>query len=666
MRFARTLRCPQCGADVSVVSPGATYVTCEHCSTLLLCDDVVPQDLGRVARAAPLGSRLRRGTEGTYNGAPFYVRGRLQLDHGAGPWNEWAAEDADGRWLWIAEAQGDVFVFADAEPTSDVREQLAAIAARYPENLEVPEKGALRAGDALTLGNERWMILEVGTGEVLTCEGELPVRPSIGGQTRYLDLARGERQVATIDLTRAEPELLIGARVTLADLALDPATEADPGAERLTASRVRCPECDGEIVVHDIVRAVRVACRHCRVILAPDSGVAPAASSSQKAVQGLLAVLQAQDDVKPKSPIPIGSQGVLHGESVQVIGALGKRVRVDRTWYPWRELLLRRSDGGYWWLVESKGHWSLAKPIPATTIQKSGTVVHHGDRRFKHFTSGTAQVHWVLGEFYWRVQKGDTALVDDYTAPGGGLGISFEKTPRELAASRLEHLSASEVKEAFGLRDLKLYSSGVGMVQPNPARPRDAWLICGAVFALLVTLRIVFGVVHAKEVVFDAELGPAPSVVGAETVDLTDPLELRRGPANVRVELLAPELNQGWLGLTGALVDEDTGTVLTFATEASRYSGVSGGERWSEGSSRGVTFVGSVPKGSYRVRLAVQGFDAGLGRPYRVRLTSQVPRTLWIFVLPLPLIGLAIAISIYWMTLESRRWQESDHPWGQS
>jgi len=666
VRFNRTLRCPHCGADVSVSTPGAVYVTCGHCNTLLLRDDVAPQDLGRVAQPAPLGSRFRRGTTGVYRGQPFVIRGRLQLDHGAGPWNEWAAEREDGGWIWIAEAQGETMVFEEATPTEQLRGQLAAIASGLPREGQAPEKGALRAGGVVTLGADRWTVTELGQGAVLTCEGELPVRPPVGSKTRYIDLGRGDRAVATVDLTRAEPELLLGERVQLADLQLDPTTEADPGAEQVGATRVRCPQCDGELVIQDPVRAVHVACSHCHTVLAPASDGVAQQPGAQRAAQSLLSVLRAQEAVSPRSPIPIGAEGVLRGEPVQVIGALGKRVKADGKWYPWRELLLRRREGGYWWLVEAKGHWLLARPLPPTAVQKSGTLAHHAGQRFKHFTGGAATVHWVLGEFYWRVQQGDAAEVDDYTAPELGRGLSLERTPHELAASTLEHLDHSEVQATFGLPAPKVPRSGVGMVQPNPVRPREVWSAVGVVLALLVMLRIVFGVLHAKEVVYDSELGPSPAKANVETVDLTEPIALRRGPANVRVELTSPGLSQGWLGLSGALVDEGTGEVLTFATEAARYSGVSGGESWSEGSGRGVTWLGSVPAGDYRLRLAVQGFDSGLGRTYRVRLTSQVPRTLWLFVFSLPLLAVAVVLSIRWMIFESRRWQDSDHPWGQS
>ncbi|MEZ6013705.1 MAG: DUF4178 domain-containing protein [Planctomycetota bacterium] len=691
------MRCTHCGADVEVASALSLVVTCGHCNTLLLRTDVEPEDLGRVALPVQLATRFQRGTEGTYNGVPFTVRGRLQLDHGAGPWNEWAAERADGEWLWIAEAQGELYVFGEAPLTGEAADAARGAAARFPRDLEALHESDLRAGAQLRLGTQTWLVCEVGRGTVLTCDGELPVRPPVGTQTRYVDLGRGERSVATLDLTRAEPELLTGKRVTVDELGLDPATQPEAAATRIEAIRVRCPECDGELVIHDPAHALRVACEHCHAILAPEDGrgaagaetppprrrkgggvqglmagapkAGPAAGApkgSAAAGQRLFALLEAQAKVQPRSPIALGTQGTLRGESVTVIGAMQRRVRAGGTWYPWRELLLRRDDGGYWWLVESAGHWALARPIAPAAIEATAAEARLGQVTFRHFTGGKAEVHWVLGEFYWRVGSGDMSTVADYVDPKRARGVSVERTPTELACTSLEHLAGSEVSAAFDLNGALPEPVGVGMLQPNPSRPREAWNVALATLCALIMLRVVFGAMHANEVVYDQDLGPAPATTDAETIDLTEPFELRQARANVRIELTSPGIAQGWLGLTGALVDERTGVVTTFATEAQRYSGVSGGESWSEGRGKGTTLVGSVPSGLYRMRLAVQGYDSGLGRNYHVRVTSQVPRTLWAFLMSLPVALFALVATIRWARFEALRWRDSDHPWGES
>ena len=82
------MRCSNCGKDVEITSPGTVTVTCAHCGSLCLRGDVNLQTLGEVALPAPLASRFQIGTEGIYDRRRFVVRGQIQLDHGAGFWNE--------------------------------------------------------------------------------------------------------------------------------------------------------------------------------------------------------------------------------------------------------------------------------------------------------------------------------------------------------------------------------------------------------------------------------------------------------------------------------------------------------------------------------------------------------------------------------------------------
>ena len=59
------------------------------------------------------------------------------------------------------------------------------------------------------------------------------------------------------------------------------------------------------------------------------------------------------------------------------------------------------------------------------------------------------------------------------------------------------------------------------------------------------------------------------------------------------------------------------------------------------------------------------GYEAGCGKHYQVKVTSQVPGTMWLlFAILLPLAIPAIA-TVRWMTFESKRWKNSDHPWGE-
>ena len=99
--------CPACGAPISFKIGSSIVVVCEFCNSVIARGDRKLEDLGKVADLAETGSPLDIGLRGMYQGVSFELTGRAQLGHEAGGvWDEWYAAFADGRWGWLAEAQG--------------------------------------------------------------------------------------------------------------------------------------------------------------------------------------------------------------------------------------------------------------------------------------------------------------------------------------------------------------------------------------------------------------------------------------------------------------------------------------------------------------------------------------------------------------------------------
>lgn len=628
----RTLRCGNCGADVTFSSPGTLVVVCPHCEWASYRTDVDLEAIGKVAQPTPIASHFQLGTCGEVDGRPFTVRGQLQLDHGAGLWNEWACEDAEGEWLWIAEAQGQLLVFHEAES---------------PEGKSVSERGKLSPQKKVKFHGSTWYVNEVGEGEVVAAAGEHPIRIAVGERTSYVDLQSGARGVATLDFTReGPPECLLGQRVELEDLSLDPLTQPDHRPETVTARRIDCPECGAGIDLQDPEHALRVGCPACGTLLEPGSTKVRAIGKAQEAAA--------------RPALPLGARGHLGGEAVQVLGFVERRVKAEGKWWPWREYLLRTPRGAYRWLVEDNGHWVLLTPVPYATAAGGS----YEGKEFKHFTSGTAEVHYVVGEFYWQVRAGDKVKTRDYTAPPRTLSI--ESNPLEVSASVGRHLPVEELEEAFDA-DLDLpRQQGVGIATPNTTRPGVDWKLYAALVLALIALRIAFGVTHENRVVHEGTYGPTPAAQDEMSEgQFTDPFELTADRGNLRVGIEVPGLSQGWVGVYGALVNMDSGEVVTFDTSAQRYSGRSGGESWTEGNRRGAAMLGSVPPGTYRLRLASTGWGAGCGKTYEVEVRSQVPRVLWLLLALLLPLALPLFTSLRWILFEKQRWANSDHPWGE-
>src|SRR5262245_29829449 len=110
--------CPECGAEVHFSTPGAVLTICQHCTSAVAKRGLDYTKLGKVAQLAEVASPLRVGLHGAAHGG-FRVVGRIQLDHGAGTWNEWYLALDNGRWLWLAETQGRYYLSMPLGPIAD-------------------------------------------------------------------------------------------------------------------------------------------------------------------------------------------------------------------------------------------------------------------------------------------------------------------------------------------------------------------------------------------------------------------------------------------------------------------------------------------------------------------------------------------------------------------
>ena len=654
----QVMDCGNCGADVPITSPATVTVACEHCGTLLLRGDVDLEAIGEVALATPLVSNFEIGTEGYFDRRRFVVRGQLQLDHGAGLWNEWAAETDEG-WIWIAEAQGEIQVYEEVDlgkvdlgkDELPSRDNLPAVDPDTGDMLP-PRRGKDRSWDAGTsvqIGSERWTIVELGRGHVVACRGEFPIRIQVGVRTTYADLALGGAKVATLDFTRpGPPEFLSGLRVDLSSLQLDPSTLPDHRPDQVKSVAVKCSECGGTIEVQDATRAITLGCAHCGAVLSRARQ-----TEAYHAVEG-------EKKIRNKPAIPIGSRGTLYGEEVVVLGFMRRGVLADGQLWPWHEYLLRASDGSYRWLVESDGHWTLASSTSPAAVQRKGSKMSYAGQDFRHFSGGKAVVDTVLGEFYWQGKSGDSARTDDYVNTRTSTLISLEAEPFATAVSRARHVDRKDIEGVFPGAKLPR-PKGVGIVQPNPVQAAGVWKACFALVLLFFGSCVAVRVHHANEIVFSSDFGPSESIVDTEKIEFSEPFVIERESANLKISLAVPSINQGYLAVLGALVNEDSGEVFTFTTAAQHYSGSSGGERWSEGNRKGSTLIGRVPRGRYRMRVASRPYDAGTNQAFQITAKSQVPRLLWFFLGLLALLVYPIVQTIRAGAFEGRRWSNSDH-----
>lgn len=616
--------CPSCGAPVEFAIGSSVVVICSYCRSVVARTDRGVESHGKVAALIDTGTPLRTGLAGKYRGNGFRITGRSQLRHQAGGvWDEWYAAFDDGRWGWVAEAQGRYYV------TFKVGDEAPAY-----ESIDLG-----RVIDGLT-------IAEIGRAELISAEGELPWRPEPGYAYAYADLTGTDRRFATIDYSEDPPVVFKGHEVGLRDLGLE---ALEFSSARVKATALRCTQCGGPLDLTAPDQAQRIWCPNCR--------------AGHDVTAGKLQYLSTLKKKKVAPMIPLGSKGTIDGDEYVVAGFMERAVRFDRDYF-WTEYLLYNRERGYRWLVSSDDHWSFVTPLRAGEVGDSyagggvGKAVHYDGRRYRLFQDATARVTYVLGEFFWKVEVGETVDTADYIAPPFGISKEVTKTgAREVNYSHARYMTTEEVEAAFPVNLPR--PTGIGPMQPFPG-PR-----LGGPFAVLLLLlfvaAIVVGVARPRKTLLDRtfDIAALPATSEPGRLFFTDPIEIS-GRSNVVIEGHA-NVDNDWLFVEGDFVNTVTNKLSEFTMPIEYYHGVDGGERWSEGKKTRRVYLSRPEKGPYVVRLAANWQDGRTPPNFTLRVHEggfRWPHFLLAFLL---LSGPAFMALIRLASWETTRWKESAH-----
>jgi hypothetical protein len=412
-----------------------------------------------------------------------------------------------------------------------------------------------------------------------------------------------------------------------------------------------CPNCGASVTIRSFGQAINVVCGSCHSILdAQDPKVA--------------ILQQFQAAMKYTPLIPLGSRGKLRGTMYEAVGFQRRQIDVDGEKYTWGEYVLFNPYKGFRYLTEYDGHWNDVAPLrtlPVISGLRNNSAVLLG-QTYKHFQSAQAKTIFVIGEFPWQVRVGETVSVMDYVAPPRVL--SSETTgDKEVTWSLGEYMNAADLWKTFSLPGHPPPSVGVYENQPSPlsATTRAIWKTCGLLLAGALVLFIVHTALAKNKVVFTHAYAFDTSDPAGEHSFVTDTFELPAGrAAAVKVDSYA-NLDNNWLYLNYALVNEDTGKTFDFGREVSYYSGYDSDGSWTEGSRKDSVVIPSVPPGHYFLRIEPES-DRKPGRiSYVVTVTHDYPVGYW-FLIAVGLLAVP-AILTTWRSInfEHRRWQESDH-----
>ena len=649
--------CPACGATISFKIGSSIVVVCDYCHSVIARGDRALEDLGKVADIVDTGSPLDIGLTGVYQGVRFELTGRAQLGHEAGGvWDEWYAAFQDGRWGWLAEAQGKFYMTFEQS---------------LPEQSLIPPYAMLQLGEPVSALSIPLSVAEKGQAEALGAKGEIPYKLVPGSQYLYADLSGPHGVFATLDYGSQPPAIYIGREVPLAEFGfLSHAPERE--ARRVESLQLSCPNCGGPLELRAPDSTKRVTCPNCGSLL--------------DVSQGKLEFLQALDP-KIKPLIPIGTTGEFEQGQLMIIGFAVRSVEFEGVRYYWEEYLLYNPQIGFRWLVRSDDNWNFVEPVPPGDVQPTANArnVQYNGEVYRLYQDTIARVEHVAGEFYWEVTAGEQVRAADFIHPPFMLSkevslsdaSSGGEAPQEPASQKGKRrrrkatvdtgevnwslgtfLRPAEVEKAFGTAGLPRTSK----IAPNqPFLHKKVYKYWGLLLLASFVVGIVTIAMGAHRKVYEASFALEPLKNAEDSqVKFTDPFELK-ARQNIRVSAQA-QVDNSWLEVQGDIIDANTNESVGFSLPVEYYHGVEDGEAWSEGDKTPSTYLSAPPTtGNYMLGLEVRWEKWQQPATVTVRVEQGYPHASYMFVTMVFLCVIPVGVAFYQLSFEKRRWADSDY-----
>ena len=432
--------CPNCGAPVEFASAASPVAVCSFCRSTLAREGEALRRIGQSAELFDDHTPLQLGVGGRWQGAAFSLVGRLQMRYADGSWNEWYALFDGGKAGWLSEDNGRYVMAFDA-----------------PAPPALPRADDLRPGLAFTIDGRSWQVASVVRASIAAAQGELPFAPKLQIEFTVVDLRNAQDEVATLDFADpVRPKWSIGRSAPLSELALTGLREASE--KTLSARGVACPSCGTALEVK-LATTQSIVCHQCHAVVDVSQGVGG----------DLAHYAQDTPHIEGGEPqLPLGATASLALGSPpkpwQVVGYV-ERCEVadsgedshsdddgDGEQTFWREYLLYQRTEGFAFLVDAEDGWSWAVPITGAP-QVSGDTARWRNDSYRKLYAYTGAITYVLGEFYWKLERGERSANVDYAS--GAKRLNREQAGNEVTWSAGQTMDANVIALAFKLPEAR-------------------------------------------------------------------------------------------------------------------------------------------------------------------------------------------------------------------
>ena len=419
------------------------------------------ETLSRIGKMSELfddHSLLQLQASGSWNGRAFTLVGRLQYKYPEGTWTEWNALLADGTTAYLSEDNG-AYVFTTAQP----------------QQRDLPAPEFFRVGATTAINGKTFSVASNQQVALISAQGELPHLPALGQTFALVELRGPSGEVLSIDYGGKPPSVSLGRAVLLDDLKMSGLRVEAAKTEK--GRQFNCPYCGASLTV-TLASTQSMTCASCSSLIDVSQGVG---GELKHALQD-----------EPVAPlIALGSTGLLQGAQWQVVGfqhRMGTEPSDPDEHFGWEEYLLFNAKRGFTFLVDSTEGWSLVKPATgAPVVADSGQTATYLGKRYQLKERYEAETNYVVGEFYWRVQRGQKTSNRDF-ASGNSL-LSMEQSPAEITWSVGSRIASEAVAKAFKIEDKSalLKRSDVGPFVPSggPFMDLKFWIFVTIVLVFL-------------------------------------------------------------------------------------------------------------------------------------------------------------------------------------
>lgn len=367
------------------------------------------------------------------------------------------------------------------------------------------------------------------------------------------------------------------------------------------ARQIKCKNCGAALSVKD-ERSELLVCDYCNSML-------DISSAEQR-------VLGQQREERPDFSLEVGDSYRLRAARYEVIGRIALIEGGDSTDMT-MEYLLYHPCRGSMWLGEYKGIFSLTsvshvmpRSLPKN-IARGDVIMTWDNKRWVNEGTGVYKVYYVDGALPWQAKTGDKISYMEFAEQdGSGRIYEINSSNLETEYSAGKRLDLKTVRAATGKLELGL-KTGVEKVKGLFTTSDDS-AVKRKNFRQTIFISAAFAFINFMLFIYCMMAGDTVLNQGINAADLTKgtytkPFTIQGLGKATKINFLAL-MNNSWMSLETMLVKDQDRMIHDFESNMEFYSGVEGGESWSEGNREESLLVKIPDPGTYR--LFVQGVSA--------------------------------------------------------